>query len=693
MYKYITSIVFLLTALCSRVEAYTYPCAEKCVHIDVYGDVTIPDPYHWLEHAEDPKTQVWIKAQNHLTTTLLSQIPYRESIKKRLTELMNYEKYSAPIQTGKHLLFRKNDGLQNQSIIYIQKYKEDLPRVFLDPNTLSENGTVFVQALFPSKNGEYVAFSLCAAGSDRETIRIMDVESLTVFPEVLEEMKFSDITWKGDGFYYNRQIEKNGTSYWAIYFHVVGDPQKNDKLVFEKPEHPQHFYKTQILQDERYLFLYAWPGSSDSENAVWMKDLSLPDSPFVPLFPEFKHHYHILDIIGDRVLVQTNCRASNQRLVLVDLHNPSEEHWTELIPEKTDLLEWAQIAGGKLFINYLKNATNYLSQYDLQGHFEKTLTLPDCVCIKHFQGKPTEDTAFFSVTSYTTPSVVYQYNITTGKAEFWKPIALSFDPSLFTTKQIFFSSKDGTQIPLFIVHKKGLVPDESTLALLYGYGGFGVCMAPRFDAARILFLEQNGVLAVPIIRGGGEFGKDWHHGGMLLNKQNGFDDFIAAAEYLIHNRYTSAKRLTIHGISNGGLLVGACMTQRPELFKVAIPEVGVLDMLRYQLFTVGKFWIPEYGCSDDPLHFQNLLRYSPLHNVEDGVDYPATLVLTGDHDDRVVPAHSYKFAATLQAKSSSKNPVLLLVEQDAGHGLGKPLSKMIEQQTDMYTFIFWQIRQ
>ena len=675
-----------------------YPPTEKSSEIDEYFSIPIADPYRWLENTDDPKTIAWTQEQNQFTQSFLSQIPFREKIKQRLTELMNYEKYSSPFKVGDYLFFGKNDGLQNQSVLYYQKGSEEAT-VFLDPNTFSAAGTTAISSMVTSHDHKYIAFSISVAGSDWETIRIMDIPTKTFLPDVLERSKFSSVSWQGNGFYYRRYIEENEagssqtTDRQKIYYHKLGDPQELDCLVFEDNDHPLWFYNTSTLEDERYAFLYASKGAGDASNAVWYKDLTNCQNSFAPLFTDFEFSYEILDMLRDHLLILTNANAPNQRLVLVDINHPSEADWKELIPEKPELLQWAQVAGGKLFVCYLKDAANQLCQYDLQGNFERIVPTPAFSTINGFEGSKDEDALFYSTASYTSPSVIYRHSVSTGQSEVWKQSRLTFNPEEYITRQIFYPSKDGTKIPMFIVHKKGLAYDGGAPTLLYGYGGFGVCMPPRFNPSQMLFLERNGILAFPILRGGGEYGRHWHEDGMLLKKQNVFDDFIAAAEYLVLTGYTSSTKLAINGASNGGLLVGACMTQRPDLFRVAIPAVGVLDMLRFHKFTVGYFWTTEYGSSDDPLEFQNLLQYSPLHNIKEGVKYPATLILTADHDDRVVPAHSFKFAATLQEKGSHANPVLIRIEHDAGHGSGKPLSKLIQEQTDYWSFILYHLNE
>lgn len=683
------TLKFSLLVLFIVLSSFTYPKAEQSTHVDDHFGIAVPDPYRWLEDSEDPKTFQWIDEQNAVTESFLNTIPYREEIKKRLTELLNYEKFSTPFFVGDYLLYRKNEGLQNQSTIYIQKGLQGNPEVFLDLNTLSKEGLISVNDMVPSHDDKYIALSLSHSGSDVNTIRIMDVATKCFLPDVLENCKFPAVSWKGDGFFYG--CYRAGSNGRMTYYHKLGDSQDKDTLIFQDVEHPSWFYQLQTFDDERHLFLTGRKGAGDDKQDVWYKDLTQENSPIKPFYTGLKSTFHILHSFGDRLLVLTNAHAPHNRLVWVDMHHPEESHWQDVVPEQPIKLEWATVAGNKLFLCYIQDATYRLLQYDIEGHFEKELSLPALCTVSSFTGKKDLDTVFYTISTYTQPMTYYKYSVSSGVTELWKQSSLTFDPEDYVTNRVFYPSKDGTSIPLFIIHKKGLVYDGTAPTLLYGYGGFGISLTPSYEASYLILLEQGGVIAIAHIRGGGEYGQRWHDEGRCLNKQNSFDDFIAAAEYLIQNKYTSSEHLAIHGRSNGGLLVGACMTQRPDLFKVAVPGVGVMDMLRYHKFTVGYNWITEYGSSDNFVDFQNLYRYSPLHQLKEGVKYPATLVMTADRDDRVVPSHSFKFAATLQEKGSPDHRSLIRIQKNAGHGPGKPVLFYIQEQTDFWSFILYHI--
>jgi prolyl oligopeptidase len=675
-------------------SALIYPVTAKTDVADDYFGVRIPDPYRWLEDDTAKQTEEWVSQQNAVTFGYLEQIPYRESIRKRYEALFNYPKLSSPFKAGEYFFFYKNDGLQNQSVIYFQKGIDGKPEVFIDPNALSAEGTVSIQLIGFSRDYKYVAYSRNEAGSDWQQIKVMEVATKKELEDELKWVKFSGAAWKGNGFYYSRypepkeggELSSSNQFHW-IYYHELGTPQSKDQLIFSDKDHPYHYHSASITEDERYLLLYTAEGTDGFE--CHYDDLNENGINFVPLFTGFKNKSSVIDHVNGSFLVQTDIGAPNYRMVAVDLKNPAKKHWKDLLPEKENLLQGVSTAGGYLFANYLENATTKILRYDYDGTNEMAIELPAPGSAGGFSARKEDSSLYYSFTSFTYPNTIFKLDIQKGTSTLFHKSELQFDPEAYETKQVFYNSKDGTSVSMFIVHKKGLELNGNNPTYLYGYGGFNISLTPSFSASRIILLENGGVFAMPNLRGGGEYGEDWHKGGMLLKKQNVFDDFIAAAEYLIKEKYTNSSKLGIAGGSNGGLLVGACMTQRPDLFQVAFPAVGVLDMLRYHKFTVGHGWVPEYGSSDKQEDFNNLLSYSPLHNVKEDVDYPATMITTADHDDRVVPAHSFKFAATLQEKYSGNRPMLIRIETNAGHGAGKPTSKIIEEQADIWSFLFY----
>jgi prolyl oligopeptidase len=671
-------------------ECIEYPISETVSVEEEYFGIKVADPYRWLENLNSEKTQSWVKQQNDYTSEYFAKLSSRQKIKNRLKELINYPKISLPFRVGNYLFLSKNEGLQNQSVIYIQKGLDGDPEVFIDPNALSKDGTTAVRLLGSSKDDRYLAFSLSESGSDWETIRIIEIETKKVLEDRLQQVKFPSIAWKGNGFYYTRFEEESLfelSSTAKVYFHNLGTSQKEDPFVFADSQFPDFNYSVQTTEDEQHLFIYLFKGTSGG-NDVYYKNLKADNTEFQPIINGYKNSFFVQDMIEGSIVVYTDHEAPNGRIVRIDLKNPSKENWNDVIPEKENSLEAVTSVGNKLITLYLEDGVSHVYQYNLQGQLEHEIKPPSIGTITLSGGSKTDTNFFYSFTSFTHPATIYKFDITTGFSEIWKKSPSTINPEDYETKQIFFPSKDGTKIPLFIIHKKGIQLNHANSTLLYGYGGFQSCMMPSFSASRMILLENGGILAVALLRGGGEYGTKWHEGGKLLNKQNVFDDFIAAAEYLIQEGYTSSEKLGIHGASNGGLLVGACMTQRPDLFKVCFPEVGVLDMLRFHLFTVGHLWISEYGSSQDQEHFLNLFRYSPLHNIKEAVDYPATLIMTGDHDNRVFPAHSFKFAAALQTKSTKKNPILIRINENTGHGAGKPLSKYIDEQAEFWSFFF-----
>jgi prolyl oligopeptidase len=671
-----------------------YPFTVKSTVVDEYFGVKVPDPYRWLEYDTAANVQEWVAAENKATFDYLSKIPYREKIKNRLTEIFNYARYSAPFRVGDYYFFTKNDGLQNQAVIYIQKGLEGAPEVFIDPNTLLRDGTAAVSLLGASKDHRYMAYSVSKAGSDWQEILVIDIATRKQLDDRIEWVKFSGAAWKDDGFYYSRyDAPKDGKLYSAkneyhkVYYHRIGTPQSADELIYEDKNYSNRYYGAQTTEDERFLIINISSGTSGNELKV--KDLTTGQKDFTVIFPGFDANADILNNVGGQLLMQTDLHASNQRIVLVDPANPGEASWKTVIGENSDLIKAASTAGGKLFVTYLKDATSRCFRYSLEGNPEGEIRLPGLGTVSGFGGNEDDKVLFYSYTSFNYPPAIFKYDMASGNSEVWQKAKVSFEPEKYVVKQVFFKSVDGTRVPMFIVHMKGLALNGKNPTLLYGYGGFNISQTPSFSTGRMVLLENGGVLAIVNLRGGGEYGEDWHKAGMLSRKQNVFDDFVSAARHLIDSGYTDRNHLAIQGGSNGGLLVGACMTQHPELFKVAIPQVGVMDMLRFHKFTVGWGWVVEYGSSEDSAQFTNLYGYSPLHNLRKGVEYPATLITTADHDDRVVPAHSFKFAATLQELTKGNNPALIRIDVRAGHGAGKPTSKVIEEQADIYSFMFY----
>ncbi|WP_017729966.1 prolyl oligopeptidase family serine peptidase [Nafulsella turpanensis] len=673
--------------------AIQYPTVKTVDTVDVYYGTEVPDPYRWLEDDRSEETGKWVQAQNAITEDYLAQIPFRDKIEERLTEIWNYPKSGAPFKRGDQYFVYRNDGLQNQYVVYTMDELGGEEEVFLDPNKWSDDGTTSLSGLSFSEDGEYAAYSISEAGSDWRTIKIMEVDSRKELEDEVNWAKFSGISWAGDGFYYSAYDApekgnklKGKNEFHKVYYHKLGTPQSEDRLVHEDKEHALRNFYAGTTEDERFVYVAGSEGTSG--NNLMVKDLSKPNSEFVTVVDNFENDHSVVGNIGDELLILTTKNAPNKRLVKVSLDNPQE--WENVIAEKEQLLEDVSLAGGKMFVSYMQDAATKVYQYSKEGELEKEIELPGIGSAGGFEGSEEDKELFYTFTSFTFPSNIYKYNVETGESELYEASKIDFDADKFETKQVFYTSKDGTKVPMFIVHKKGLELDGSNPTFLYSYGGFDISMTPNFSAARLVWLENGGIYAQPSIRGGGEYGQEWHEGGMKMKKQNVFDDFIAAAEYLIEEGYTSKDKLAISGGSNGGLLVGASMTQRPDLFQVALPAVGVLDMLRYHKFTIGWAWAVEYGDVDDSEEmFRYLYGYSPLHNIEEGVLYPATLVATADHDDRVVPAHSFKFISELQANGAPGNPYLIRIETNAGHGAGKPTSKIIEEWADKYAFTWY----
>ncbi len=671
-----------------------YPKTEKGTQTDTYFGVTVEDPYRWLEDDLSAETKAWVKAENEVTEDYLSQIPFRENIRKRLENLWNYEKFSAPFTEGEYTYFYKNDGLQNQSVIYRKKGDDGKEEVFLDPNKFSNDGTTSLAGLSFSKDGSLAAYQISEGGSDWTKVIIINSKDKSIVGDTLTNVKFSGLAWQGnEGIYYSSYDKpKEGSALSAmtdqhkLYFHKLNTAQSSDALIFGGPTTPRRYIGAGLTEDERFLIVTA--ANATSGNELYIKDLKNPGSDFVPIVNNMESNHYVLDNEGDNLIIYTELNAPNGRLVQTSFAKPTQENWKDLIPETEQVLS-PSIGGGKIFANYLKDATTLVKQYDRQGKLEHEVELPGVGTASGFGAKKDEKSLYYSFTNYVNPGTIYKYDIASGKSEVYKASAIKFDPANYESKQVFYTSKDGTKIPMIITYKKGIKLDGTNPTMLYGYGGFNISLTPSFSTSNVILLEQGGVYAVANLRGGGEYGQTWHVAGTKLNKQNVFDDFIAAAEYLIKEKYTSSEKLAISGASNGGLLVGAAMTQRPELFKVAFPGVGVLDMLRYHKFTAGAGWAFDYGTADDNAEmFNYLYKYSPYHALKQGVDYPATMVTTADHDDRVVPAHSFKFAARLQEYNKGTNPVLIRIDTKAGHGAGKSTAMVIAEHTDKWAFMF-----
>jgi prolyl oligopeptidase len=672
-----------------------YPATQQEAIKDFLHGIEIKDPYRWLENPDSEATREWIRGQNQVTFDYLASIPVRDKIKTRLTELWNYEKYSSPYKRGERYFYFKNDGLQNQSVLYTLKSLDDEAEVLLDPNTLSEDGTIALSGLSISDDGKLMAYGLSVAGSDWVEYRVKDIETKEDRADLIKWVKFSGASWTKDnrGFFYSRYDEPNEKTkledvnyYQKLYYHRLGTEQAEDILIYHRSDRKEWGFSGSVTEDGKYLIISVWLGT-ERKNLLFYQDLENPNSQVIELISEFEASYSVIDNDGDVFWVKTNLDAPCGRVIAIALNNPDKEHWQEIIPEASETLGGVGLLNNQFVTNYLKDARSQVKIFNLDGSFVREIDLPGIGSVGGFTGKRYDTETFCTFTSFTTPTTIYRYDMITGKRELFRQPQVDFDPQDYQTQQIFYTSKDGTKIPLFIIHKKGIQLDGNNPTNLYGYGGFNISLTPIFSVSSLVWLEMGGICAVANLRGGGEYGEAWHQAGMKANKQNVFDDFIAAAEWLIENKYTSSTKLSIAGGSNGGLLVGACMTQRPDLFACALPAVGVLDMLRFHKFTIGWAWCPEYGNPDNPEDFKILYAYSPLHNLKPGTSYPATMITTADHDDRVVPAHSFKFAAALQAAHAGENPVLIRIETKAGHGAGKPTTKIIEEAADKWSFI------
>lgn len=665
--------------------------AENLVE-ELHGQ-PIPDPYRWMEHLDSAEIRAWIEAQNALTFSILESSPLRDKIKARMTELWDYEKYSPPVKRGGRYFFSHNNGLQNQDVLYWIENLDDEPRPLLDPNTLSEDGTVALSGAAVSRDGRYLAYGLAEAGSDWQTWHIRRVDDGQDLADKVEWVKFSGASWdeSNAGFFYSRYDAPEGDAlktanyYHKLYYHQMGTPQAQDRLIYQRPDQKKWGFNGEVTEDGRYLVIYAWRGTAE-ENAVFFLDLEDPQSEVTALLPDFDAAYALVWNEGRRFFFKTDHDAPLNRLIAIDIDQPGQENWETVIPEEADKLEFVDYVGARFVCTYLHHAAHQVRFFKIDGSPDGELALPGIGTVTGFSGRSDDLETFYTFSSFTTPGTVYRLDLADRRVELFRSPDLAFNPGDYVTKQVFYESKDGTRVPLFISHRADLEINGAVPTHLFGYGGFNIPVPVSFSVPNLVWMEMGGIYAQAHLRGGGEYGRDWHEGGMKANKQNVFDDFIAAAEYLISEGYTSSGQLAISGRSNGGLLVGACLTQRPDLFGVCLPNVGVLDMLRFHKFTIGWAWVSDYGSPEDPDEFATLLAYSPYHNIREGAHYPPTLVLTGDHDDRVFPGHSFKFAAALQASQAGDAPVLIRVETRAGHGAGKPTAKLIEEFTDMWTF-------
>jgi prolyl oligopeptidase len=679
-------------------QGLTYPTTRKVDQVDDYHGTVVADPYRWLEDDNSDETAAWVKSENDVTSAYLSGLPQREPLRRRLTELWNVPRFGAPFRRGSRYFFFKNDGLQNQAVFYCQESLTAEAQVLLDPNTFSSDGTVAISDLSVSDDGSLVAYGVSRSGSDWKELRVREVATGNDLPDLVRWVKFSGITWTkdGKGFFYSRYPEPDRSEVLQkanvnheLYYHRLGDPQEKDVLVYERPDHPTWLVNADITEDGRYAVIYLHESGTD--NLLYYIDLGDPLHPDVtagahPIVEEWIATNFVVGNDGPKFYVQTKAGAPRGRIVTLDLAHPTMEHWTELIPESRDVIEGTSIVQDRIIVTVLHDAYHQVHFYDLSGRLVKDLDLPTIGSVGGVGGRRQDTELFYVFTSFLYPATVFRYDMESGRSTVFRAPSIDFDPSRYETKQIWYTSKDGTKVPMFVTHRKGIPMDGSNPTLLYGYGGFNISLTPFFSVSNLVWLDNGGIYVIANLRGGGEFGNEWHEGGTRERKQNVFDDFIAAAEYLIAQGYTSPKKLAIQGGSNGGLLVGAVMCQRPELFGVALPAVGVMDMLRYHRFTIGMAWKHDYGISDSLEDFTNLFRYSPLHNLKPGVHYPATLVSTADHDDRVVPAHSFKFAARLQECQGGEAPTLIRIETKAGHGAGKPTSMIIDETADILAF-------
>jgi len=669
-----------------------YPETRKVDQVDRYHSIEIADPYRWLEDPDSEETKAWVEAQNQVTFGYLNQIPQRDAIENRLTQLWDYEKYGIPFKRGDRYFYYKNDGLQNQSVLYVLNSLDDEPRVLIDPNLLSEDGTTSLTGVAISKDGNLMAYALSYSGSDWKEWQVRNIETGEDLPDQVKWSKFSGADWTHDhqGFFYSRYDEPNEQTkhedvnyYQKLCYHKIGTDQSEDTLVYHRPDQKEWGFSGEVSEDGNYLIISVWLGT-DSKNLVLYKDLTVPNAEVVELISEFEAEYSFIDNDGSLFWFQTNLEAPCGRVIAIDINTGDRR---EIIPESAETLQGISVLNHQFVAAYLKDARSQIKIFNLGGSLAREVELPGLGSVLGFDGDRTDTETFYSFTSFTTPTTIYRYNLLTGESSVFRQPQVDYNPDEYESQQIFYHSKDGTRVPMFITHKKGIKLDGNNPTYLYGYGGFNISLTPSFSVAPLVWIECGGILAIPNLRGGGEYGEEWHQAGTKLNKQNVFDDFIAAAEWLIANQYTCREKLAIGGGSNGGLLVAACMTQRPDLFAAVLPAVGVLDMLRFHKFTIGWAWCSDYGSPENIEEFKAIYAYSPLHNLKPGTHYPATLITTADHDDRVVPAHSFKFAAALQAAHAGESPVLIRIETKAGHGAGKPTTKVIEEVADKWAFL------
>ena len=696
MRKQLLFATLFVTTMASA-QSINYPKTMKDGTVDDYFGTKVADPYRWLENDTSQQTAAWVEAENEVTNAYLQKIPFRKKLLNRLKEVANYEKIGMPFKKHGKWYFSKNDGLQNQSVIYVMDQLGGTPRVFLDPNKLSTDGTVALKGLSFSNDGKYAAYSISRSGSDWQEFYVIDLQTGQLTKDHIEWAKFSGASWYQDGFFYSAyDAPTEGKEYsnvnegHKIYYHRIGTPQSKDVLFYQNPAYPKRFYDVEVNEEETVMFLYE--SGAGAGNNLFVRDLRVPNSQFIQMTSDMDYQYAPMEVYGDTIYLYTNYDAPKNRLMTADIHHPGLSNWKELVPEQAEVLESAEVVDHRLILTYSKDASNHAYVHRLDGSRMHEIQLPSVGSVG-FSGKKNEKECFYSFTSFTVPGTIYRYDIDNNTSTLYVAPKVKFRLDDYKSEQVFFKSKDGTSIPMFLTYKKGLKRNGKNPVYLYGYGGFNISLSPSFSAIRIPFLENGGIYAQVNLRGGSEYGEEWHLAGTKMRKQNVFDDFIGAAEWLIAENYTTPEKIAIVGGSNGGLLVGACMTQRPDLFAVAIPQVGVMDMLRYHKFTIGWNWASDYGTSEDSREmFEYLLGYSPLHNLKPGVSYPATLVTTADHDDRVVPAHSFKFAATLQECHVGNNPVLIRIDTKAGHGGGKPMAKILEEQADIYGFIMHNLK-
>lgn len=672
-----------------------YPKAKRVDQVDDYHGTKVADPYRWLEDTDSPDTLAWVQAENKLTFGYLDQIPYRKAIHDRLTKLWNYERFGVPDQRGGRYFYQHNNGLQNQSVLLVAESLNAEPRILLDPNTLSADGTVALSGEAISDDGKLLAYGTAASGSDWMEWHVRDIDSGKDLSDLIKWVKFSGASWTkdGKGFYYSRYAEpmhdasmRDANYFQKLYYHRLGTTQAEDQLIYERPDNKELGFNGTVTDDGRYLIITVWQGTSP-KNRLYYKDLAQPDSQVVKLLDDFDAQYEFVDNDGPVFWFKTDLDAARSRLIAIDTRTPERARWKTIIPESAETMQSVSVIDDKFLVEYLKDARTEVRVHDLDGKLLRSIDLPGIGTAEGFTGKREDKETFYAFTSFTVPTTIYRYDPEKGASSVFRQPKVDFDSSRYETKQVFYKSKDGTRIPMFLTYKKGMKLDGQSRVLLYAYGGFDISLTPAFSVPNLVWLEMGGVYAQPNLRGGGEYGEEWHLAGTKLHKQNVFDDFIAAAEWLIANHYTTSSNLAIYGRSNGGLLIGACLTQRPDLYGATLPAVGVMDMLRFQKFTIGWAWTSDYGSSDDPEQFKALYAYSPLHNLKPGTKYPPTLITTADHDDRVVPGHSFKFAATMQADQAGPAPVLIRVETKAGHGAGKPISKQIEEIADSWSFV------